>query len=97
MVLAYHSIFCARGFWLPNDPRGSGSDYVRCYELYAFGPATKTTERHSVAHRHHDRQKRLAAKQALAGCNTVEMCISTRINTFAMRFVMLNAIHRAPV
>jgi len=65
MVLAYHSIFSTRGFWLPNDPRGSWSDYVRSYELYAFGSATMTTERRSVAHREHDRQKRLAAKQAL--------------------------------
>jgi hypothetical protein len=28
MVIGYHVILGARGFWLPNDPRGSGSSYV---------------------------------------------------------------------
>jgi hypothetical protein len=32
MILAYHSIFSMYGFWLPNDPRGSGSDYVASIE-----------------------------------------------------------------
>ncbi len=32
MILAYHSIFSMYGFWLPNDPRGSGSDYLACIE-----------------------------------------------------------------
>ncbi len=43
------------GFWLPNDPRGSWSDFVRSYELYrAGGRATKIDERHSVANRRRD-------------------------------------------
>lgn len=50
---------------IPNDPRGSWSDYVRCNELDAFGPATKTTERRSLAHDAHDRDRRLAATKAL--------------------------------
>ena len=49
MVLAYHVIFGAYGFWLPNDPRGSWSDFVGAWELLRFGKATKTTERRSVA------------------------------------------------
>jgi REP element-mobilizing transposase RayT len=65
MVQAYHLIFSAYGFWLPNDPRGSWSDFVRAWELWWFGDATKTTERRSVAHRPHDRKRRLAAKTAL--------------------------------
>jgi hypothetical protein len=28
MILAFHAIFGAYGFWLPNDPRGSWSDFV---------------------------------------------------------------------
>jgi hypothetical protein len=28
MILGYHVIFGAYGFWLPNDPRGSWSDFV---------------------------------------------------------------------
>ena len=38
-VLAYHLILTAYGFWLPNDPRGSWSDFVRAWELRRFGPA----------------------------------------------------------
>ncbi|MGD0900619.1 MAG: transposase, partial [Thermoguttaceae bacterium] len=50
MILAYHSIFGMYGFWLPNDPRGSGSDYIASWELFRYGPATKTDSRRSVAH-----------------------------------------------
>jgi REP element-mobilizing transposase RayT len=65
MILAYHAIFGAYGFWLPNDPRGSWSDFVGAWELVRFGKATKTTARQSVAHASHDRQLREAAKRAL--------------------------------
>ena len=62
MVLASHIIFTAYGFWLPNDPRGSWSDFVRKWELVFFGKATKTDERRSVASAPHDRELRRAAK-----------------------------------
>jgi len=65
MVIGYHVIFGAYGFWLPNDPRGSWSDFVGSWELFQFGPATKTDARHSVAGIAHDREARLAAKEAL--------------------------------
>ncbi len=65
MVLAYHVIFTAYGFWLPNDPRGSWSDTIRSWELLRFGPATKTTTRASVAATSHDHAARRAAKQTL--------------------------------
>jgi hypothetical protein len=29
LVIAYHLIWAAYGWWLPNDPRGSGSREVR--------------------------------------------------------------------
>jgi REP element-mobilizing transposase RayT len=65
-VLAYHAIFTAYGFWLPNDPRGSWSEFVRAWEIFlAGGPATKVTTRRSVAGRRHDVQARLRAKEAL--------------------------------
>src|ERR1035437_4816444 len=64
-VLGYHLILSAYGFWLPNDPRGSWSDFVRSWELLRFGPATKVATRRSVAHVAHDRKSRLAAKAAL--------------------------------
>lgn len=28
MILAFHSIISAYGFWLPNEPRGSWYDFV---------------------------------------------------------------------
>jgi REP element-mobilizing transposase RayT len=65
MILAFHSIFSMYGFWMPNDPRGSGSDYVAVWELFRYGRATKVQTRHSVAAKRHDHGKRLAAKQAL--------------------------------
>jgi len=45
MVHGYHVIFGAYGFWLPNDPRGSWSQFVGNWELVRFGRATKTIER----------------------------------------------------
>ena len=65
MVIGSHVIFGAYGFWLPNDPRGSWSDFVGSWDLFRYGAATKTTERRSVAARPHDARQRLAAKSAL--------------------------------
>lgn len=65
MVLASHVIFCVYGFWLPNDPRGSWSDFVGAWELRRFGPATKINTRRSVAAVRHDGEKRRLAKLAL--------------------------------
>ena len=30
LVIAYHLIFTAYGWWLPNDPRSSRSHTIRC-------------------------------------------------------------------
>ncbi|MEM8874431.1 MAG: transposase [Planctomycetota bacterium] len=66
MVIAYHLILTAYGFWLPNDPRGSWSTFVRSFALYrAGGPATKTETPRSVANVKHDRAARELAKTAL--------------------------------
>ncbi|MFN3169013.1 MAG: transposase [Phycisphaeraceae bacterium] len=65
MILGFHFIFSAYGFWLPNDPRGSWSKTIRSYELVRFGPATKVATTRSVAANKHDHAKRLAAKAAL--------------------------------
>jgi hypothetical protein len=65
MVLAYHVIFGAYGFWLPNDPRGSWSTFVGRWELVRFGKATTVTTTSSLARKQHDREARLAAKQSL--------------------------------
>jgi REP element-mobilizing transposase RayT len=65
MILAFHSIFTAYGFWLPNEPRGSWSDYVGSWELAKFGKATTLTTRRSVAGRPYDRDLKRRMQTAL--------------------------------
>jgi REP element-mobilizing transposase RayT len=48
MIHGYHLIFGAYGFWLPNDPRGSWSDFVGSWELLRYGSSTKSIERLDV-------------------------------------------------
>jgi len=63
MVHGYHVILCAYGFWLPNDPRGSWSDFVGKWELVRFGKATRGLERFELTEeQERDRQ---AAKRLL--------------------------------
>lgn len=64
-MLASHVILSMYGFWLPNDPRGSWSEFVAAWELLRFGKATKVSTHESVAFASHDRNQRLAAKGAL--------------------------------
>src|SRR5690242_3374672 len=67
MIVGYHVSFSAYGFWLPNDPRGSWSEFVGKWELYkTAGKATRTTESRSLARRPHDRAAQPAAKAELA-------------------------------
>ncbi len=65
MVIGLHVVFCVYGFWLPNDPRGSWSDFVGGREIFKYGPATKTDTRRSVAGTAHDRGLRLNQKKGL--------------------------------
>jgi REP element-mobilizing transposase RayT len=37
MVVGYHLIWTAYGWWLPNDPRGSSSHEIRCAEIGELG------------------------------------------------------------
>ncbi len=65
MVIATHAIISAYGFWLPNDPRGSWSEFVGAWELFRSGRATKVTTRRSLAGRPHNNTARLEAKKSL--------------------------------
>src|SRR5439155_17357687 len=65
MVLAYHAVFAAYGFWLPNDQRGSWSTEVWAPHLKRFGEATKTTERRSLAQHPYDPALRREARDSL--------------------------------
>ena len=71
MAIAYHVTFGAYGFWLPNDPRGSWTDFVYASRLRRFGPETKVSTRQSVAHVKHNHQQRTEAKKALKHCPVV--------------------------
>jgi hypothetical protein len=37
MVVGYHLIWTAYGWWLPNDPRGSSSHEIRCADIVGLG------------------------------------------------------------
>ena len=45
MVIASYVIIGTYGFWLPNDERGSWSDFVGSWELLRFGKATTVDAR----------------------------------------------------
>ena len=66
MIAGHHLIFGAYGFWLPNDPRGSYSNFVGSIDLYlAGGIATKINDRRSVANRPHNHADRLKTKKSM--------------------------------
>jgi REP element-mobilizing transposase RayT len=66
VVIATHIIFTAYGFWLPNAPRGSWSDFVASWELLrAGGKSTPVKSTESSAHVEHDQQLRAATKEKL--------------------------------
>ena len=65
-TLAYHVILSFYGFWLPNDPRGSWSEFVGAWELLRYGGrATKVDTSASLARQTHDRTRRLEARRRL--------------------------------
>jgi REP element-mobilizing transposase RayT len=65
MLVGFHCIISAYGFWLPNEQRGSWSDFVRSWELFRFGPATKVDTHRSVARRPFDRERKRETQRAL--------------------------------
>ena len=63
MVHGYHVVVGAYGFWLPNDPRGSWSEFVGKWQLVRFGRATKSLERKELSDE--EERMRQEAKKAL--------------------------------
>jgi REP element-mobilizing transposase RayT len=49
MIYGYHVILPHYGFWLPNDPRGSWSEFVGSWELARFGETTQHPPQRNVA------------------------------------------------
>ena len=65
-MIAFHAIVSAYGFWLPNDPRGSWSNYVGSSDLYhSGGAATKVSTTRSLAQKPHNQFQRRAVKAKL--------------------------------
>jgi REP element-mobilizing transposase RayT len=65
-MLAFHAIFSVYGFWLPNDPRGSWSEWVAAWDIFrSGGRATKVSTRRSMAGVRHDAAQRQAVKLSL--------------------------------
>ncbi len=64
-IIAYHVVWGAYGFWLPNDPRGSWSKDVWSPRLMRFGPPRRVNTRSSRAAVSHDLALRRAAKREL--------------------------------
>jgi hypothetical protein len=64
-VIGFHIIACTYGFWLPNDERGSCSDYVRSDALTKCGPANPVTHSRSIARKPYDFQVRQMARESL--------------------------------
>lgn len=65
MILGYHVVIGAYGFWLPNDRRGAWSSFVGSWELLRFGKATTVNVRRSVAGHEQDWFERGRARQSL--------------------------------
>ena len=66
MVHGYHLILPHYGFWLPNDPRGSWSEFVAGWEIALFGKTTRHLPRRTLAMLSADELAlRKAARQAL--------------------------------
>lgn len=63
MVYGYHVIWGGYGFWLPNDPRGSWSQFVGAWELFRFGGTTRHLNRTPMitAEERREREKYKAA------------------------------------
>ena len=49
MIHGYHVIMPHYGFWLPNDPRGSWSQFVARWELARFGRTTRNLQQRTIA------------------------------------------------
>ena len=57
-VIGFHVIGCTYGFWLPNEERGSCSDFVRSDALAKFGPANPVDHSRFVARKKYDYEVR---------------------------------------
>ena len=85
MVKGFHVVCTNYGFWLPNDERGSGSDFVRSDALVKFGPANPVSSRRSVAHKRFDPQIREMARASLRYPPVIWTGLQARCIAFAFK------------
>ncbi len=90
-VIGFHVIGCTYGFWLPNEERGSCSDFVRNDALAKFGPANPVDHSRSVARKKYDYEVRQMELRELsyppvmltnAQINAVSRGVAEEIETF---------------
>lgn len=65
MIHGYHVIIVTYGSWLPNDPRGSWSDFIAAWELYRFGRVPRAPAIGSFAERPELAQRRAVIQESL--------------------------------
>jgi len=66
MVHGYHVILGAYGYWLPNDPRGTWSDFVGKWELLRFGKSKRSMDRRALEELTcEEREERERARESL--------------------------------
>ncbi|MCC6511875.1 MAG: hypothetical protein IT423_22440 [Pirellulaceae bacterium] len=81
MIHGYHVILPHYGFWLPNDPRGSWSEFVASWELARFGTTTRHMDQrtlaqlteHEIALRDEMRQNLLYPPVSLSGMQALSV------------------------
>jgi REP element-mobilizing transposase RayT len=64
IIIGHHLILHGYGHWLPNDPRGSGSDEIRQEKLVDLGPVHKGRKKHQPL-RHEMREFKREADEKL--------------------------------
>lgn len=49
MIHAYHVILPCYGCWLPNDPRGSWSEFIGSWEIAKYGETTRSLDQRNLS------------------------------------------------
>lgn len=66
MIHGYHVILPCYGCWLPNDPRGSWTDFVASWEIAKFGQTTRALQQRKLTQLSaEEKAQRDAAQRAL--------------------------------
>src|SRR5437773_9775861 len=81
MIVGYHLIWTAYGWWLPNDPRGSTSHEIRVERIAELGElpyGRKAVQPPSAELRHFYADARLALRHPLLTFNEDDLAVLAR-------------------